>query len=106
MAYTPGILKTLYPPLCIVSTRILYPRVQAKTPEICKIPGVLWPVIYGNSQLGSDKNLKNYWKQLTKLLLNIQPKVIKGKENQVVVEKVQETVIEEEIIKAKRRWLL
>ena len=50
MACTSGILKILYP-LCIVSTCIMYLRVQAKTPEICKIPGVLWPVIYGNYQI-------------------------------------------------------
>ena len=25
----------------------MYPWVQAKTPKICKIPGVLWPAIYG-----------------------------------------------------------
>ncbi|RIA91470.1 hypothetical protein C1645_737055 [Glomus cerebriforme] len=27
----------------------MYPRIQAQTPKICKIPGVLWPVIYGFS---------------------------------------------------------
>src|SRR6266496_2853586 len=46
MAYTPGILKILYP-LCIVSTCVMYPWIQAKTPEICKIPGILWSAIYG-----------------------------------------------------------
>ena len=44
----PGYFKNPVPPLCIVSPRIMYPRVQAKTPKICKIPGVLWPAIYGN----------------------------------------------------------
>src|SRR6266496_121279 len=42
-----GYFKNPVPPLCIVSTCIMYPWVQAKTPKICKIPGVLWPAIYG-----------------------------------------------------------
>src|SRR6266542_5226852 len=44
MAYTPGILKILYF-LYIVSTCVMYPWVQAKTPKISE---VLWLVIYGN----------------------------------------------------------
>src|SRR6266496_5132997 len=43
----PRYFKNPVPPLCIVSTCVMYPRVQAKTPKICKIPGVLWPAIYG-----------------------------------------------------------
>ena len=43
----PGYFKNPVPPLCIVPTCIMYPRVQAKTPKICKIPGVLWPALYG-----------------------------------------------------------
>src|SRR5436190_12755201 len=45
---TPKILKILYPPMYSIP-HVLYPRVQAKTPEICKIPGVLWPALYGTS---------------------------------------------------------
>src|SRR6266542_3182994 len=44
----PGYFKNPLPP-CIVSTCVMYPWVQAKTPKICKIPGVLWPAIYGRS---------------------------------------------------------
>src|SRR6266542_4446187 len=51
----PGYFKNPVPPLCIVSTCVMYPRIQAKTPEICKIPGVLWPAIYG---------IKDYHKNL------------------------------------------
>ena len=56
MACTPGILKILYPPMYSIP-RIMYPRVQAKTPEICKIPGVLWPAIYGNPGINTPIRL-------------------------------------------------
>ena len=42
----PGYFKNPVPPMYSIP-RIMYPQVQAKTPEICKIPGVLWPAIYG-----------------------------------------------------------
>src|SRR5205823_10107552 len=43
----PGYFKNPVPPMYSIP-RIMYPRVQAKTPEICKIPRVLWPAIYGS----------------------------------------------------------
>ena len=72
MACTPGILKILYP-LCIVSTRVLYPWVQAKTPEICKIPeycssrytiyGIPWPklrtAVFKISKISIDPSPRN-----------------------------------------------
>ena len=48
MVSTPGTLQSLYPPMYSIHPCNI-PRIQVKTPEICKVPGVLWPAIYGNS---------------------------------------------------------